>query len=112
MIFLQVFRDPLVKMKVTNTPRSDSGLGSSSNGSKNTTASSTPRSTSAASNTAKEPKEPKENDDVLDRLAKQTAAALKGGRSGLNDDMDSSSSDGVREPFGLALTYDVISLNF
>ena len=101
-------------MKVTNTPRSDSGLGSSSNGSKNTTASSTPRSTSAASNSAaKESKEPKANDDVLDRLAKQTAAALKGGRSSLNDDMDSSSSDaGVREPFGLALTYDVISLNF
>ena len=101
-------------MKVTNTPRSDSGLGSSSNGSKSTTASSTPRSTSAASNSAKESKEPKETDDVLDKLARQTATALKGGR-GLNDDLDSSSSDaGITIlPHGtLPVTYDVISLNF
>ena len=101
-------------MKVTNTPRSDSGLGSSSSGSKNTTASSTPRSTSAASNSAKEAKESKGTDDVLDRLARQTATALKGGRGTLSDDLDSSSSDaGINIlQHGMALTYDVISLNF
>ena len=54
----------------------------------------------------------KDEDDILDQLARQTSMALKGGKVPLEDDSTSSSDGATPAPGSVPSTYDVISLTF
>ena len=73
-----MYRDALIQSRSKNagsSVKSDSGIGSTSAGSRSGTAPSTPKSpTSIASSLASL----KDDDDILDQLARQTSIALKG----------------------------------
>lgn len=91
----------MIKPRSTSN-KSDSGIGSS-----------------ASSDAPSTPKSPKNNllslkddDDILDQLARQTAAALKGGRVTMEEDSTNSSESSTMSHPIVPITYDVISLTF
>ena len=107
----QVYRDALIQSRSKNagsSVKSDSGIGSTSASSRSGTTPSTPNPISKSSSIASL----KDEDDILDQLARQTSMALKGGKVPLEDDSTSSSDGATPAPGSVPSTYDVISLTF
>lgn len=97
---IKVFRDALIKPRTSSSSMKslDSGVESSS-------------STASKSSNNQKMSEPKDEDDILDQLARQTTIALKGGRTNLDDESTSSSESSVPYPL-VPMTYDVMNLSF
>ena len=86
---------------------SNLGIGSTAASSKsNTGAPPTPSSPTSLTLSSRD------DDDILDQLARQTANALKGGRTTLDEESTSSEDSAPNVHPASILTYDIMSLSF
>ena len=83
---------------------SDSGISSSQSS----------QSSSSTKNSSNTSNSQREDVNILDQLARQTASALQGGRAFFGDELESSSSESsaVNAHLQLPTSYDIMSLNF
>ena len=109
--FLQIYRDPLINIRLKPAPKLDSGISSLASSIKSEASGiSSKKSNNSMNNTSKNSS--KNEDDVLDQLARQTASALNGGRTLSDEETSSSEDNSPNIPLANLLSYEILSLSF